>query len=156
MKAKSGKLKLEELLRVDVNDERFTEVLRFVSVILRAADTVCDQDGKCAYHVLHDAFKMGFPDGAFYVDDTINSAGFTWSYEGRHTHCVIAFPPDIKATEQICYEVFTRVVRYVEIVWCYVEFVCLYRSENNMGKYIRDFIDYELEDANAVKKNIEL
>ena len=44
----------------------------------------------------------------------------------------------------------------MEIVWCYVEFVCLYRSENNMGKYIRDFIDYELEDANAVKKNIEL
>ena len=156
MKAKSDKLKLEELLRVDVNDERFTEVLRFVSVILRAADTAGEQDNKCGYHVLHDAFKMGFPDGSFYVDDTINSAGYTWDYGGRHTHCVIAFPKDIKVTEQICYEIFTRVVRYVEIVWCYVEFVCLYRSENNTGKYIRDFIDYELEDANAVKKNIEL
>lgn len=153
MDIQQHKLRLEELLRIELKDKLvFCDILRFVSVILKNADAIAEQDKIPAYMVLNKAFTNGFLDGTYVVDDTNNVIGWTWHYENRHTHCMLKFPDTVKADEKVCYDMFTRVVRLVEMVWIYVMFVKQYTDYQKEYMFISDVVDYEIVEDGLTKK----
>jgi len=153
MDIQQHKLRLEELLRIEPKDKLvFGDILRFVSVILKNADAIAEQDKIPAYMVLNKAFANGFLDGTYVVDDTNNVIGWTWHYENRHTHCMLKFPDNVKVDEKVCYDMFTRVVRLVEMVWIYVMFVKQYTDYQKEYMFISDVVDYEIVEDGLTKK----
>lgn len=134
---------LHELFRVSPDDQRFRDTINYLTVFLRGADTLSTVYNKPAWKIVQEAFQFGFPDGVLIVDDVANTVGYAWHYQNHDTFCIISLPETLKASETICYSIFTCVMRMLEAVWCIVETILIPQRPNPNCMLFSEYINFE-------------
>lgn len=135
---------VSEILNIPAEVSSFENLVRLVNVFLYNADSTASMYGLTSFEVMHETFMHGFPDGSFVVEDTKNTMGFCWKFRETSTGYFITLPSSTKADMGSCFIFFTRVVRMVELVWCFVEFYLLFLYEYDSKRFFSEILTLDI------------